>query len=83
MLIEIFEIKDHPDDELDNLILLLSRSATVKKINVLDREAMKNHQDVALLIRNRQLPIIKIDDKIVDKKFLKTIAHSFYSSPRK
>ncbi|MBI2076399.1 MAG: hypothetical protein HYT72_04080 [Candidatus Aenigmarchaeota archaeon] len=74
MLIEIFEMKGYPDDELDSLILLLSRSAAVKKINVLDREAMKNHQDVIRLIKTRQLPIIKVDGKIAEKRFLKSLA---------
>ena len=76
MLIEIFEMKNHPDVELDNLILLLSRSNQVKKINVLDSEALKNHPDMDSLIKTRQLPVIKVDGKVVDKKFLKSLAYS-------
>ena len=71
-LIEIFEIKMSPDDEMDKIILeLYKRGFSVKKINAANKEELKKYPDVLEMIKSgREFPIIRIDGKITNKKQL-------------
>lgn len=70
-MIEIFELKGRTDTEkLDFMIVDIYRKyrglMSIKKINVLDKEKMKEHDDVVEIIKRKgidALPIIKIDGK--------------------
>jgi len=71
-LIEIFELKTNPDDELDRIILeLYKRKFSVKKINAVNKEDMKKYPDILEMIKSgKELPIIKLDGKVINKKQL-------------
>ena len=71
-LIEIFEVKASPDDELDRIILeLYKRGFSVKKINAVNKDEMKKHTDVLDMIKSgKELPIIRLEGKIINKKQL-------------
>ena len=71
-IIEIFEIKGSPDDELDKIILeLYKRGFSVKKINAVNNEEVKKHPDILEMIKSgKELPIIRLEGKIINKKQL-------------
>ena len=66
-LIEIFEIKMSPDDEMDKIILeLYKRKFSVKKINAVNKEEMKKYPDVLKMIKEgKKFPIIRLEGKII------------------
>ena len=70
--IEIFEIKMSPDDEMDKIILeLYKRGFSVKKINAANKEELKKYPDVLEMIKSgKELPIIRLEGKITNKKQL-------------
>ena len=70
--IEIFEIKMSPDDEMDKIILeLYKRGFSVKKINATNKEELKKYPDVLEMIKSgKELPIIRLEGKITNKKQL-------------
>ena len=74
MIIEIFEARgfSEPDTNLDATILNIRKrhgdKVLIRKIDVLDKEAMKKHRDVIKKIKDsglENLPIIKLNSKIV------------------
>jgi hypothetical protein len=75
MHIEIFEIKGYEiDTELDMLILDVHKKndgIQMKKIDVLDKNAIKKHKDIIDILKKgglESLPIIKVDGKITTKE---------------
>ncbi|HLD84104.1 MAG TPA: hypothetical protein VI979_04600 [archaeon] len=69
MLVEIFEA--HPSAETDAYVMRLKKEnpgCTIRKINVLDRDAMKKHPDVVAVLREKgieALPLVKTDGRMV------------------
>ena len=71
-LIEIFEIKTNPDDEIDRIILeLYKRGFSVKKINAVNKEELKKYPDISEMIKSGTgLPIIRLDGKVINRNQL-------------
>jgi hypothetical protein len=76
-LLEIFEVKSNPDDELDKAILELhKRGFSVKKINVMNVVEMKKYPDIFKMVREgKDLPIIRLEKKISTKNQLIKMAN--------
>ena len=79
-LIEIFEIKTNPDDELDKIILeLYKRGFSVKKIDAVNKKEMKKYPDILEMIKSgKELPIIRLDGKIIHKGQLGKTTNNFF-----
>ena len=76
-ILEIFEIKTDPDDEMDRIILeLYKRGFSVKKINAVNKEELKKYPDILEMIKSgTEFPIIRIEGKIINKKQLLRMAN--------
>jgi len=76
MLLEVFEIRGSAEPEVDELIIKLHKKfpdATIRKVNVLDKEKMKGEAEIKEMIRINGLeilPLFRLDGKIVSKDFL-------------
>ena len=70
-LVEIFELKNSPDDELDRIIMSLNKKGfTVRKIDLLSDEIKKYPEIVDFVKSGKSIPVIKYKDKIISKEAL-------------
>lgn len=79
--IDLFEVKGFEvDTAIDVIILDIHKKnpeIRIKKIDVLDRIAMKKHKDVVKILKEKDvdvLPIIKVDNKIVSQEKFESLA---------
>ena len=79
MRIEVFEMQgiNEMATDLDALIINLhkkyNKTIDIRKINVVDKNAMKDHKDVIGMLRDKGLdvlPLIKKDGKLVTEEKL-------------
>ena len=74
MMIEIFEVKGFGNElptDLDALIININKKmpeVRIKKLDVLNKDMMKNHKDVVKLLKENSLdilPLLKVNGKLV------------------